>query len=383
MLLDNCTVVTMDAERRILRDAAIVVEGNSIAAVGKSERDARRASPTSPCATCTAGWSRPASSTATSTCRRRSCAAAATTCRCGSGWRSGSSSSRARSRAEDVRVSTRLAALEMLKAGTTAFLETLILGRHDARRRWPRRSRRPGCAPCSRAAVTDGGGYLDESPLSTGLYEAPEEAIADALEVAKQLPRLRADPHLVRAALDGRLLRGACCASSSTLARAEGLGLCQHYAMTVRERDWIREPGTASARPSSRSASACSATTSCSCTAAPWTPDDIAVLARHRDERRALPDRAREDGQRRDAGAPPAQRRHQHLARHRRGGRQQRRRPDPRPQVGRLPAEAAARRRDRRRPARTCCEMATLRRRARARAGRPSRARSSRASAPT
>jgi len=36
MLLDNCTVVTMDAERRILRDAAIVVQGNSIAAVGKS-----------------------------------------------------------------------------------------------------------------------------------------------------------------------------------------------------------------------------------------------------------------------------------------------------------------------------------------------------------
>ena len=36
MLLDNCTVVTMDAERRILRDAAIVIQGNSIAAVGKS-----------------------------------------------------------------------------------------------------------------------------------------------------------------------------------------------------------------------------------------------------------------------------------------------------------------------------------------------------------
>ena len=34
--------------------------------------------------------------------------------------------------------------------------------------------------------ITDGGGYLDESPLSKGLYEAPEDAIADALEVARQ-----------------------------------------------------------------------------------------------------------------------------------------------------------------------------------------------------
>ncbi len=46
MLLDNCTVVTMDAERRILRDAAIVVQGNSIAAVGKSG-EVRPASPRS------------------------------------------------------------------------------------------------------------------------------------------------------------------------------------------------------------------------------------------------------------------------------------------------------------------------------------------------
>src|SRR5262245_53703165 len=31
----------------------------------------------------------------------------------------------------DVQASTRLALVEMIKAGTTAFLETLILGRHD------------------------------------------------------------------------------------------------------------------------------------------------------------------------------------------------------------------------------------------------------------
>ena len=36
--------------------------------------------------------------------------------------------------AADVQASTRLAMVEMIKAGTTAFLETLILGRHDSRR---------------------------------------------------------------------------------------------------------------------------------------------------------------------------------------------------------------------------------------------------------
>src|SRR5262245_712321 len=33
--------------------------------------------------------------------------------------------------AADVQASTRLAMVEMIRAGTTAFLETLILGRHD------------------------------------------------------------------------------------------------------------------------------------------------------------------------------------------------------------------------------------------------------------
>ena len=36
MILDNCTVITMDAERRVITDAAIGYDGATIKAVGKS-----------------------------------------------------------------------------------------------------------------------------------------------------------------------------------------------------------------------------------------------------------------------------------------------------------------------------------------------------------
>ena len=36
MIYDNCTIFTMDPERRILTDAAVAVDGTTIAAVGKS-----------------------------------------------------------------------------------------------------------------------------------------------------------------------------------------------------------------------------------------------------------------------------------------------------------------------------------------------------------
>ena len=61
--------------------------------------------------------------------------------------------------------------------------------------------------------VTDGGGYLDESPLSAGLLEPSDVAIADALAVARP-GRLRTGARLVRPALDRRLRRS-CCASWS------------------------------------------------------------------------------------------------------------------------------------------------------------------------
>ena len=74
----------------------------------------------------------------------------------------------------------------MIKSGTTAFLETLILGRHDLSSLVDVIAE-SGMRAVLPRAVTDGGGYLSESPLHPGLDEAPEAAIADALAVAKQL----------------------------------------------------------------------------------------------------------------------------------------------------------------------------------------------------
>ena len=198
----------MDAERRILRDAAIAVEGNSIAAVGKSERDPRRATPTSPCATCTAGSSRRASSTATSTCRRRSCAAAATRCRCGSGWRSGSSSSRARSRAEDVTHLDAPGGARDAQGGHDGVPRDADPRPPRRSTTWPRRWPAPGCAPCCRAAITDGGGYLDESPLSAGLTRRPRRR-SPTRSRSPSSPRLRAVRVWFGPRSTGGMLRGA------------------------------------------------------------------------------------------------------------------------------------------------------------------------------
>jgi cytosine/adenosine deaminase-related metal-dependent hydrolase len=141
--------------------------------------------------------------------------------------------------AADVRASTRLAMVEMIRSGTTAFLETLILGRHDLSS-LVEVIADSGMRAVLPRAVTDGGGYLSESPLHPGLDEPSAEAIEDALAVAKRLDgsehvRVWIGPRSTGGCSEG-LLR-----ELVALARREGMGLCQHYAMTDRERDWIRE----------------------------------------------------------------------------------------------------------------------------------------------
>src|SRR5262249_35804693 len=90
--------------------------------------------------------------------------------------------------AADVQAATLLAMVEMIKSGTTAFLETLILGRHDLSS-LVQAIADAGMRAVLPRAVTDGGGYLSESPLHPGLDEPPDEAIADALAVAQQTDR--------------------------------------------------------------------------------------------------------------------------------------------------------------------------------------------------
>jgi cytosine/adenosine deaminase-related metal-dependent hydrolase len=238
VLLDNCTVVTLDAERRVLRDAAIVVQGNSIAAVGKS-RDVRPQYPDEPVRDLE-GWV-----VTPGLVDGHVHLPQAILRGCGDEvplwvWmRERIFILEGAFTAEDARVSMRLAALEMLKAGTTAFLETLILGRHKLDE-LAEAVLATGMRAVLPRGITDGGGYLDESPLDPGLYEDPDVAIADALEVGKayrdsERIRIWFGPRSTGGVTEGLMKE------LVALARAEGVGLCQHYAMTVRERDWIRK----------------------------------------------------------------------------------------------------------------------------------------------
>ena len=333
----------MDAERRILRDAAIVIQGNSIAAVGKSS-EIRPAFPDEPVRDLR-GWV-----VTPGLVDGHIHLPQAILRGCGDEvplwvWMAerifileGSFT------AEDARISMRLAALEMLKAGTTAFLETLILGRH-ALDDLAEAVLATGMRAVLPRAITDGGGYLDESPLSEGLNEAPEVAIADALELAK----VYRDSERIRIWFGPRSTGGISeelMREVVALARSEGLGLCQHYAMTVRERDWIRARyGLGQAEFAERVGMlgpdvvlvhACA-----------LEPDDIALMRGTGTSVVHCPTGPAKMG----SGVTPVHLLHSAGINvslgHRRRGREQRRRPHARPQVGRLPAEAAARRSDR------------------------------------
>ena len=139
----------------------------------------------------------------------------------------------------DAKVAARLAIVEMLKAGTTTFLETLVLGRH-ALGELAEVIRETGIRAVLPRAVGDGGGYLDEAPLHKGLQEPPDIAMNEAVEVAARWK----DSEQIKIWMGPRSTGG--CPESLLrevveTARANGMGLAQHYAMTDRELAYLRE----------------------------------------------------------------------------------------------------------------------------------------------
>lgn len=237
MIFDNCTVITMDPDRRIVTNAAVAVEGDSIAMLGKSEA-VRSAFPAKPVRDLHGWLLLPGLVDGHVHLPQAMLRGSADEVPLWVWMAERIFILEGNFTSTDVQVSTRLAIVEMIKAGTTAFLETLILGRHDLSSLADVIAE-TGIRAVLPRAVTDGGGYLDESPLHPGLYEAPEEAIADALAVAK---RLAGSEH-VRVWLGPRSTGG--CSEGLlrevvALARQNGMGVCQHYAMTDREKDYIR-----------------------------------------------------------------------------------------------------------------------------------------------
>lgn len=238
MILDNCTVLTLDGDRRILTNAAVAVIGERIAAVDKSEA-VRARFPTEP-ARDLRGWLlMPGLVDGHVHLPQTLLRGAADELPLWQWMADRIFVLEGNFTADDARTSTQLAILEMLKSGTTTFLETLILGRHHLGA-LVEAIADTGIRAVLPRAVTDGGGYLDEAPLHPGLEEEAEVAIADALAVASQWKgsdriRIWFGPRSTGGCSE-RLLR-----RLVELGRAEGLGLCQHYAMTVRETAYIRE----------------------------------------------------------------------------------------------------------------------------------------------
>jgi cytosine/adenosine deaminase-related metal-dependent hydrolase len=238
VIYDNCTIFTMDAERRILTDAAVAVDGTTIAAVGKSA-DVRAARPDDDVRDLKGWLVMPGMVDGHLHLPQAMLRGVADDVPLWVWMAERIFILEGNYSAADVQASTRLAMVEMIRSGTTAFLETLILGRHDLSS-LVEVIAESGMRAVLPRAVTDGGGYLSESPLHPGLDEASDAAIADALAVAKQLG---GSDH-VRVWFGPRSTGG--CSEPLLrelveIARSEGLGLAQHYAMTDRERVWIRE----------------------------------------------------------------------------------------------------------------------------------------------
>jgi cytosine/adenosine deaminase-related metal-dependent hydrolase len=238
VIYDNCTIFTMDPERRILTDAALAVEGTAIAAVGKSA-DVRAARPDDAVRDLNGWLVLPGLVDGHLHLPQAMLRGSADDVPLWVWMAERIFVLEGNYTPADVQASTRLAMVEMIRSGTTAFLETLILGRHDLSSLVGVIAE-SGMRAVLPRAVTDGGGYLSESPLHPGLDEPPDRAIADALAVAKQL----AGSDRVRVWLGPRSTGG--CSEGLLrelveIARHEGMGLAQHYAMTDRERVWIRE----------------------------------------------------------------------------------------------------------------------------------------------
>lgn len=238
MILHNGVIVTMDPERRVILDGAVAWIGTTIVAVDKSA-DVLAAFPDQPRRDVGGSLMMPGLIDGHVHLPQAMLRGAADDIPL---WRwmterifilEGDYSP------DDMLASTRLSILEMQKAGTTTFLETLILGRHDLAA-LARAIDATGIRAVLPRGVTDGGGYLDEAPLSAGLDEAPETAIEDALGVAAEWRdseriHIWLGPRSTGGASEGLLRR------LVDIARGADMGLCQHYAMTTREQRFIRD----------------------------------------------------------------------------------------------------------------------------------------------
>lgn len=238
MIFDNCTVITMDPERRIVTDAAVAVEGNSIVGVGKAA-DVRAAHPDDEIRDLHGWVLLPGMVDGHVHLPQQLMRGAGDDVPMWVWMVDRIFPQEGIFTPEDARVAARLAVLEMLKSGTTLFSETLVLGRHGL----PALAEtidQMGIRAVLPRAVADGAGYLRESPLHEGLKEPADESIA---ETTREARRWRESERIhiwfgprSTGGCSEQLLR-----TVVASARAEGIGIAHHYAMNAREVAYIRE----------------------------------------------------------------------------------------------------------------------------------------------
>lgn len=238
MILDNCTVITMDTERRVIADAAIAYDGAVITAVGKSD-EVRAAHPGAAVRDLRSALVVPGFVDSHVHIPQALLRGAADEVPLWRWMADRIFPLEAQFSPEDARAAARLAVLEMLKAGTTAFMETLILGRHGFGA-LAEAIAETGIRAVLPRAVADEGGYLDEAELPLGITEPAEDAIEDALRIAatwKGSDRIRVwfGPRSTGGCSPQLLQR------LSKLAGEHSMGLCHHFAMNEREVAYIRD----------------------------------------------------------------------------------------------------------------------------------------------
>ena len=238
MILDNCTAVTMNGRREIVTGAAVAVVADSIAAVGKPA-EVRERFPDEPVRDLNGWVVMPGLVDGHFHLPQTLLRGAADELPIPRWMGERIFPLEAAFTPEDMRASARLAVLEMLKSGTTAFLETLIMGRHGLGE-LSEAIAETGIRAVLPRAVTDGGGYLDSAPLAGGLEESPDEAIEEALAVSRNWQgsdriRIWFGPRSTGGISEELLVRVV------EEARGAGMGLCQHYAQSAREPGFIRE----------------------------------------------------------------------------------------------------------------------------------------------
>ena len=238
LLLDNCTVVTMDEDRRVIENGAVGVAGDSIVAVGKSG-ELRAQYPSAPVRNLNGWIVMPGLVDGHVHLTQQLLRGTADELPLHKWMADRTFILEGNINPDDARAAARLFMVEMLKAGTTTFLETLVLGRHGLADLCDTIAE-TGMRGVLPRAVGDGGGYLNEAPLHPGLQEPPEEAITEAVEVAgrwrgSEQIKVWMGPRSTGGCEPGLL------AHTVEVARSEGMGICHHYAMTDREISYLQD----------------------------------------------------------------------------------------------------------------------------------------------